>query len=92
MKTTFITLASIFILSASVFSAENYTTLQISDHMGRTMEVFVKIEQIQDNYDFDTRAIFKKSKTVCSGELIDITPFVKPELEVKEDLPIYTGE
>lgn len=92
MKTTFITFATLIILSISAASAENYTTLQISDHLGRTMEVFVKIENIQESFDFNTREIFNEVNSTCQKDVIDINPFVKPEMEVIEEHPVYIGK
>jgi hypothetical protein len=91
MKTTFITLATLFILSLSTATAENYTTFKISDHLGRTMEVFVKTEKIEENFAFNTREIFIELKSNCKTEMIDLTPFIKPETEVIEDHPVYIG-
>jgi hypothetical protein len=69
--------------------SRNYTTFKISDHLGRTMEVFVKTENIEENFEFNTREIFNELKSNCKADMIDLTPFIKPEMEVIEDHPVY---
>lgn len=89
MKTKLFTLAILFLLTLNFVSAENYRVLKISDNLGHTMNILSKVETIQDNFDFDTRVIFKEIKGQCNQQILDITPFIKPEAEVVEDLPVY---
>lgn len=89
MKTRIITLVSLFLLTVSIASANNYRTLKMSDRLGRTMEIMVKIENIQETFEFDTREVFEEVKGSHTRELIDIEPFMKPEAEVNENHPVY---
>ncbi len=88
MKTRILTLAALFLMTANIVSADNFRTFKMSDRMGRTFEVFTKIESnIQETFEFDTREIFEEVKKQENNQMIDITPFIKPEREVKETHP-----
>jgi len=89
MKTRIITFASFLILSVTVATAANFKTLRISDHLGRSMDVLIKTETVTESFDFDTRKIFEQATRKNQMETLDITPFIKPELEVEENLPVY---
>jgi hypothetical protein len=77
------------ILTASVASADNYRKIKIADHLGRSLEIVVKNENIQETFHFNTLEIFREIKKEKTKEMIDITPFIKPEKEVEENLPLY---
>ncbi|MFW6290275.1 MAG: hypothetical protein ACOC0R_04840 [Mariniphaga sp.] len=88
MKTRILTLAALFLMTANIVSADNFRTFKMSDRMGRTFEVFTKIESnIQETFEFDTREVFEEVKQE-NNQMIDITPFIKPEREVKETHPV----
>ncbi len=89
MKTRMITFASLLILSVTVATAANFKTLKMSDHLGRSMDILIKVENIKESFDFDTRKIFKEETCKNSIETLDIRPFIKPEMEVEENLPVY---
>ncbi len=92
MKTKLITLATLFILTLSSASAEKLSILKISDQMGRTISICIKNEQISETFEFDTKVVFNQIKRNHQTETLDITPFIKPEKEVEEDLPVYNGK
>lgn len=87
MKNRILTFAAITLMSINLASADNYRTLRISDLLGRTMEIFVKVENVQETFEFDTREVFNEVKRNGETQMIDITPFIKPEKEVEENLP-----
>lgn len=86
MKNRILTFAAITLMSISLASADNHRTLKISDMLGRTMEIFVKAETIQETFEFDTREVFNQVKRNGQTQMIDITPLIKPEKEIEEDL------
>ena len=87
MKNKVLTFAAITLMSITLASANNYRTLKISDRLGRTMEIFVKVENVQETFEFDTREVFNQVKRNGEKQMIDIKPFIKPEKEVEENLP-----
>lgn len=87
MKNRILTFAAITLMSINLASADNYRTLRVSDLLGRTMEIFVKVENVQESFEFDTREVFNEVKRNGETQMIDITPFIKPEKEVEENLP-----
>lgn len=89
MKTRILTIAAIFAMSIGTLAADNYRSFKMADRLGRTMEIFVKVENIQETFGFDTREVFCQIRSNENRQLIDITPFVKQEREVEEDLPVY---
>ena len=89
MKTKILTIAAIFAMSIGTLAADNYRSFKMADRLGRTMEIFVKIENIQETFGFDTREVFNEIKNSEKQQMIDITPFVKQEREAEENLPVY---
>jgi hypothetical protein len=89
MKTKILTFAALFLMTFSIASADNFRSFKMSDRFGRTMEVLVKVEQIQETFNFNTREVFNEVKKSQNPQLIDIAPFVKPEKEVCENHPVY---
>jgi hypothetical protein len=89
MKTRILTAAILLLLTVNFASANNFRSFKMSDRMGRTMEVLVKIETIQETFDFNTREVFEKVKSESTPQMIDITPMVKPERELQETHPAY---
>jgi hypothetical protein len=77
------------ILTATVASADNYKKIKIADQLGRSFEILVKVENINETFHFNTREIFNEIKSEKKREMIDITPFVRPEAEVVEEMPAY---
>jgi hypothetical protein len=88
MKTRIITLAASLLFSLTAVKAENFKTFRIYDRLGSAMEVIMKVENIQEEFDFDTKEVFEEVKNENSYVLQDITPFIKPEQEIAEELPI----
>ncbi len=89
MKTNILTFAVLFLMTISIASADNFRSFKMSDRYGRTMEVLVKVEQIQETFTFNTREVYNEVKSNKASQRIDITPFVKPEQEVSEIHPVY---
>jgi hypothetical protein len=75
------------ILTASVASADNYRKIKIADQLGRSIEILVKWENINETFHFSTLEVFNEIKSETKREMIDIKPFIIPEAEVEEDLP-----
>jgi len=88
MKTRIITFAASLLISVSTVNAENFKTFKIYNRLGCALEVIMKVENIQEEYDFDTKEIFEEVKNENTFVLTDITPFIKPEKEVSEELPL----
>ncbi len=90
MKTRILTFAALFLMTASIVTADNFRSFKISDRMGRTFEVLTKVESnIQETFEFNTRDVFEEVKKNDSSQMIDIKPFVKQEREIKENHPEY---
>lgn len=87
MKTKLFTFVALFFVSLGVASADNFRTFQMSDKFGKTMSIFIKIEKVQDAFDFDTRDIFNEINGQSTNDLIDISNLIKAEKEVQEDIP-----
>ncbi|TVQ16470.1 MAG: hypothetical protein EA361_04120 [Bacteroidetes bacterium] len=89
MKTRILTFAALFLMTASIATADNFRSFKMSDRLGRTIEVLTKVENnIQETFEFNTREVFDEVKKSNNNQMIDITPFVKPEREVKESHPV----
>lgn len=88
MKTTILTFATLFFLTISAATADNHRTLKISDRLGRTMEILIKAETIFETNDINTCKVSNKAKQNNNNLLIDISSMIKPEQELKEELPI----
>lgn len=90
MKTNIFILAALFLTTISNTNADNYRSFKLINFAGKTMEVMVKTEEvIQENFEFDTSEVFQSITEEKNPEHIDITPFIKPEQEVKENHPVY---
>lgn len=88
MKTRILTFAALFLMTVNFVSADNFKSFKITDRLGRTFEVLTKMESnIQESFEFSTREVFEEVKKQESNQIIDITPFIKPEREVKETHP-----
>jgi hypothetical protein len=77
------------ILTATAASADNYRKIKIADNLGRSLEILIKIETITETFHFNTVEIFAEIKKEKTQQMIDITPFIIPEKEVEEILPVY---
>jgi len=90
MKTKILILAALFLATLSTTNADNYRSFKLIDFAGKTMEILVKTEEIiLENFEFDTSEVFRSIRKEKNPELIDITPFIKPEQEVEENHPVY---
>jgi hypothetical protein len=89
MKTITLILAALILGSFSA-SADNFRKLKFTNSLGRTIEFFVKneVEVEVETYEINTAEIFREIK-FSRKEMIDITPFIIPEKEVEENLPVY---
>jgi hypothetical protein len=89
MKAKILTLAAILMISVNFANASNEVrSFKIKDIKGKVLEIQVIVENFAENFDFDTKVIFRqvKQKENCQQEMLDIRPFIKPEKEVEEEL------
>lgn len=87
MKKRICVIIVLMFISINLTFASGYRTLKMYDLFGRTVDVFVKIESIEEIFEFDTREMFNEIKGYSQERTIDITPFIKSEEEVEDDLP-----
>jgi len=87
MKTRIITFAALILFTTAVASAENYRTFSMPDLLGKTIQVFIKVEMDQNDFEFDSKQIFKEIQREGQSKMIDVRPFIKPEKEVDEEIP-----
>ena len=89
MKAKILTLAAILMISVNFANAstevKSYT---IKDIKGKVLEIQVIVENFVENFDFDTKVIFREVKQKENGQqdMLDIRPFIKPEKEIEEEL------
>ena len=89
MKAKILTLAAILMISANFANASNAVrSFRTIDIKGKIYEIQVKIENLNETFEFDTKVIFREVKQKENGqqEMLDIKPFIKPEREVEEEL------
>ncbi len=90
MKTKIFTLAALILMTFSMAKADNFRSFKMIDRAGRAYEILVKTEEIiQERFEFNTSVIFERIKEENKPQMIDITPFVKPEQEIEECHPVY---
>lgn len=85
MKTIILTLATILFINLNTIASGNYKSIRMIDNLGRQFNIEIKIEYIEEVFNFDTKKVFEENKKTY--ELIDIRPFIKPEKEIDEELP-----
>ncbi len=89
MKAKILTLAAILMISANFANASTEVkSLRIKDVKGKVLEIQVIVENFVENFDFDTKVIFREVKQKENGQqdMLDIRPFIKPEKEIEEEL------
>lgn len=89
MKAKILTLAAILMISANFANASKAAkSFKMVDIKGKIYEIQVKVENLNETFEFDTRVIFKEVTQKENGqqEMLDIRPFIKPEKEVEEEL------
>ena len=89
MKAKILTLAAILMISANFANASNAVrSFRTIDIKGKIYEIQVKIENLNETFEFDTKVIFREVKQKRNGqqEMLDIRPFIKPEKELEEEL------
>ena len=89
MKAKILTLAAILMISANFANASNEVrSFSIKDIKGKVIEIQVIVENFVENFDFDTKVIFREVKQKENGQqdMLDIRPFIKPEKEIEEEL------
>jgi hypothetical protein len=89
MKAKILTLAAILMISANFANASNAVrSFKTIDIKGKIYEIQVKVENLNETFEFDTKVIFREVKQKENGqqEMLDIRPFIKPEKEVEEEL------
>ena len=89
MKAKILTLAAILMISANFANASNAVkSFRTIDIKGKTFEIQVKVENLKETFEFDTKVIFREVKQKRNGqqEMLDIRPFIKPEKELEEEL------
>ncbi len=89
MKAKILTLAAILMISANFANASNVVrSFRTIDIKGNTFEIQVKVENLKETFEFDTKVIFREVKQKRNGqqEMLDIRPFIKPEKELEEEL------
>ncbi len=90
MKTRIITFATLIILFVSTLSAAgNYRSIKIFNQYGCcSINILSKVEEIEETFDFSTEQVFHEVIAERNKFELDIVPFIKPEAEVEETLPI----